>query len=204
VVLNGALALDLATGERFHRHSFDADDAERVLEAFLTVGVEPCVYVEHAAVDVFVSDSPSTHVDHVASFGALHEVADLPEIVRSVPVLGFGVLGHRREPLEQVGAALGGVGEAHLGVDKLYGDHALTVAPAGLSKWDGVRAFCTREGLNAERVLVVGDGPNDLELLAHAAIAVVPEDGYIAALDLADHVVGSPSVGGWSAILDLI
>jgi hydroxymethylpyrimidine pyrophosphatase-like HAD family hydrolase len=204
VVLNGAIALDLATGERFHRHSFEVTAAERVLEAFLTVGVEPCVYVEHGVVDVFVSPCPSTHARHVESFGALHDVGDLAEVVRSVPVLGFGVLGYRREPLEQIEGALAGIGEAHLGVDKLYGNHALTVAPAGLSKWDGVRAFCKRAGLSAERVLVVGDGPNDLELLSHAAIAVVPEDGYVDALALADHIVGSPSVGGWSGILDLI
>jgi HAD superfamily hydrolase (TIGR01484 family) len=204
VVLNGAIALDLATGERFHRHAFDPVDAKRVLDAFSMVGVEPCVYVEHASVDVFVSRCPSTHGDHFASFGEMAAVADLVGIVASVPVLGFGVLGHRREPLEAIEGALVGIAAAHLGVDKQYGEHALTVAPAGLSKWDGVRAFCSRAGLSAERVLVVGDGPNDLELLTHAAIAVVPEDAYAEALALADHVVGSPRVGGWSSIVDLI
>ena len=47
VMLNGAIAIDLATGERFHSHQYTADDASRVLAAFRAVGVEPCVYVDH-------------------------------------------------------------------------------------------------------------------------------------------------------------
>jgi hydroxymethylpyrimidine pyrophosphatase-like HAD family hydrolase len=204
VVLNGAIALYLATGVRFHRRPFGAGDAARVLEAFRSASVEPCVYVEHAAVDVFVSTCPSTHPEHLQSFGTTHDVADLEEIVRTIPVLGFGVMGHQRGPLVHAASVLGGIGEAHLSADKQFGGHVMTVAPAGLSKWEGVLAYCSRAGLNPERVLAVGDGPNDVELLTRAAVAVVPEDAQTEALAVADHIVGSPTVGGWAAILDLI
>src|SRR5712692_11076642 len=63
VVLNGALALDLATATRFHRHPFPSEQASAVLAAFLACGLEPCVYVDHEEVDVFIGTSPSTHAD---------------------------------------------------------------------------------------------------------------------------------------------
>jgi hydroxymethylpyrimidine pyrophosphatase-like HAD family hydrolase len=86
----------------------------------------------------------------------------------------------------------------------MYGAHSCTATPFGLSKWTGVELFCARAGLDPARVLAIGDGPNDLELLAGAAIAVVPADGHDVALQIADHVVGSPRDGGWAEILDLV
>ena len=41
VVLNGALGLDLATGQRFHRAAYSTDEAIAVLAAFQGVGLEP-------------------------------------------------------------------------------------------------------------------------------------------------------------------
>ena len=41
VVLNGALALDLATGDYFHRHHFDPATASAVLDAFRSNGLDP-------------------------------------------------------------------------------------------------------------------------------------------------------------------
>ena len=53
-------------------------------------------------------------------------------------------------------------------------------------------------------MLAIGDGPNDRELLAGAAIAVAPADGHPDVVRDADHVVGSPRDGGWAEILDLM
>ena len=83
-----------------------------------------------------------------------------------------------------------------------FGGHGVTVGPVGLSKWDGVVAYCTRAGLDSSRVLAIGDGANDRELLTNAAIALVPEDAHEDALRTAHHVVPSPSIGGWAAVLD--
>jgi hydroxymethylpyrimidine pyrophosphatase-like HAD family hydrolase len=45
-------------------------------------------------------------------------------------------------------------------------DAALAVAPAGLSKWSGVLVYCERHGVDATRVLAIGDQVNDIELIA--------------------------------------
>jgi hydroxymethylpyrimidine pyrophosphatase-like HAD family hydrolase len=78
----------------------------------------------------------------------------------------------------------------------------VTVGPNGLSKWNGVLAFCARAGIDPEHVLAIGDGLNDRELLTNAAVALVPEDAHEDALRAAHHVVPSPAVGGWAAVLD--
>ena len=204
IVLNGALALDLATNERFHHHHYDADVAAHVLEAFRSAGLEPCIYVEHVDIEVYVGARPSTNPGHLASFGPRAVPADLDEIVATVPVLGFGVIGHPLEPLMQVVSAIGTDAETHLSDDSLWGGDTLTVAPPGLSKWAGVLAYCDRAGVDSGRVLAIGDGPNDRELLTHAAVAVVPESAFPDALALADHLVPPPDDGGWAKVLDLV
>ena len=204
VVLNGALGLDLASGTTFHRHHYDATSARAVLHAFRAAGLDPCVYVEHEHIEIYVGGQPSTNPGHLASFGTRAVFADLDAIVATEPVLGFGVIGHPVEPLTAVVDAIGDRAETHLAGDSLWGGSTLTVAPPGLSKWAGVLAFSALAGIDAGRVLAVGDGPNDRALLTHASVAVVPDDAFPEALALADHVVASPRAGGWCEILDLV
>lgn len=204
VVLNGAIALDLATGERFHRHAFHRDDAAAVLACFLAEGLDPCVYVEHDEIDVMVGRAPSTHPVHLLSFGRWVRTGDLSEVVASLPVLAFAVLGMDEPRLAAVARRLDGAGRSHLAPDRMYGASSLTVAPPELSKWVGVEAFCARAGLDPGAVLAIGDGPNDVELLAAAAIAVAPADSHPDALAHADHVVAEAADGGWAEVLDLL
>ena len=138
--------------------------------------LDPCVYVEHTEIEIYVGERPSTHPGHLASFGPRAVTADLDEIVATEPVLGFGVIGHPLEPLITVVAGIGGHAETHLSGDSQWGGDTLTVAPPGLSKWAGVLAYCELVGLDPDRVLAIGDGPNDIELLTNATIAVVPEE----------------------------
>ena len=204
VMLNGALAMDLGTGDRFHTWHYEPAAAGQILAAFRAAGLEPCVYVDHAEVDVFVSDRPSTHPDHLAAFGTTARAGDLEEVVQTVPVLMFGIMGHAPEPLFDVSQALADTAEAHVAGPDPYGGHTCTATPVGLSKWIGVLAFSARAGLDPERVLAIGDGPNDRELLAAAAVSVAPADGHPDVVRDAHHVVGSPRAGGWAEILDLV
>jgi hydroxymethylpyrimidine pyrophosphatase-like HAD family hydrolase len=204
VMMNGALAIDLGTGDRFHSWQYSPEDATKILAAFRAVGIEPCVYVDHARVDVFVGAQPATHPEHLRSLGAKAERADLEEVVSTVPVLMFGIMGHHLDPLDAVALTVGDTGQTHIAGSDQYGGHSCTVTPAGLSKWTGVVAYCERVDLDPTRVLAIGDGPNDRELLASAAIAVAPADGFPDVRRDADHVVGSPRDGGWAEILDLI
>ena len=204
VVLNGAMALELATATCFHRHPFPMDEAAQVLEAFRAGGLEPCVYVEHDEVDVFVGPSPSTHPDHLRALSTKALEADLDEVIEQHPVLAFGIIGRPRSLLAPAATAIAEVAEAHFGHAVVFEGAALTAAPRGLSKWEGVVAYCGLHGLDPGAALAVGDGPNDLELLDHASVAVVPEDACPEALARADRVVAPPALGGWAQVLSLL
>ena len=204
VVLNGALGLDLASGDRFHRGGFVPEEAAAVLDAHLAHGIEPCVYVDHDDHPVWVSANPSTHPEHLASFDTDVASGDLRAVVGTERVLAFGVLGIDEDAAHRLGEDLTTVASPHVDRDRGYGGYAVTVAPRAQSKWDGVAAFCALHGLDPNAVLAIGDGPNDAELLDNAAIAVVPEDAHPAARRHADHVVGRARDGGWADILHLL
>jgi HAD superfamily hydrolase (TIGR01484 family) len=204
VVLNGALGVELATGARFHRAGFTGADAAAVLDAFRAHGIDPCVYVDDDRHPVWVSVRPSTHREHLASFGDDVATGELREVVESHPVLAFGVLGIPEDDARTVGAALAGVASPHVDRDRVYGGHTVTVAPAAQSKWDGVAAYCAHRGLDPRAVVAIGDGPNDCELLENAALSLVPEDAHRAARAHADLVVGRAADGGWADVLEVL
>jgi hypothetical protein len=207
VVLNGALVLDLATGERYHRAPFPAEQAVAVLAAFRSVGLSPCLYVDPGAEgpEVLVGEVPSTNPGHLRSMGEGVGVADLDEVVAHELVLAFSIIGGPHGPLAEASDAMAGTAEVHLDRALDYpGMASLTVAPRGQSKWDGVLAHCARHGLDPAHVLAVADGPNDLELLTGAAVRVVPEVAHPAARALATHTIPAAREGGWTALPDLL
>ena len=206
IVLNGALGVDLASGERFHVAPFPVDGALAALDAFTSVGLSPVVYVDHARFDVLLGTRPDTNPAHVRALGDTADVRDdLRAAVASTPVLGFSMIGVPFERAEAARTAIGDGAEVH--VDRAIdfpGMASLTVAPLGQSKWDGVLAYCEQQGIDATRVLAVADGPNDLELLAGAAVRAVPKVAHPDALALATHVIPSAQVGGWAEIPGLL
>ena len=204
VVLNGALGLDLHTLDRFHVGGFEPEDAARVLRVFADHGIDPCVYVDHDAPSVWVGDAPSTARAHLASFGDDVGTAVLTEVVEQHAVLAFGVLGIDPAVAEAIGTTIRSVATPHVAPDRQYGGAAVTVAPPTGSKWDGIAAFCDARDLDPSAVLVLGDGPNDVEMLDAARVAVVPEDAHPLALERADHVIGRAADGGWADVIELL
>ena len=198
VVMNGAIGLDLETGERFHRHTYDPATAVDVLRIFREFDFEPCVYIDHEYVEVFVGERPSTHPNHLEFLADRAVTRDLDEVVETEAIFMFGMMGHSADALEPLMAALAPASIAHAQGDFLSG-HSFTVIPQGLSKWAGVVAYCAAAGVDSSRVLAIGDGPNDVELLTHAAVGVAPASAHYDALRVADSVVQQ-----WGDIVDLV
>jgi hydroxymethylpyrimidine pyrophosphatase-like HAD family hydrolase len=204
IVLDGAIGRDLRNGHTFHQVAFTPEAARQVLAAFTAASLEPCLFVDHPTAELVVGSRPSTHAGHLARNQAWAARADLARVVETQPVLTFTVVGGDAAALAEVAAAVGQAGSASVTPDLLYGGSTLQVRPCGISKWSGVVAFCREHGLDAGRVLAVGDGTNDLELLEAAKVACAVAGGHAAALALADHVIDPPSIGGWAALLDLV
>jgi Cof subfamily protein (haloacid dehalogenase superfamily) len=205
VVLNGSLGVDLASGERFHTLAITPAIATAILGAFRTAGLHPCIYVDHAEVEVLLDPEPSTHPDHVRALGGWARFDDLDRAVTEEVVLGFSVLGRPHELLAGVVEALGSNGVAHLDRSiEFAGSASLTVTAPGISKWAGVEAYCRHAAIDPSKVLAIGDGPNDVELLDGAAIAVAPANAHPAAREAADHLVGAAADGGWAELVGLL
>jgi hydroxymethylpyrimidine pyrophosphatase-like HAD family hydrolase len=206
VMLDGTIGRDLRDGRPFHRVTFSPEAAATVLDAFEAGGFQPCLHVERPGVDIVVGDQPSTHPAHLARAAPWVVRDDPARTVRTDPVLSFTVVGGDPGRLGRVAGAIvaGGVGSASVTPDLMYGGSTLQVRPLGVSKWSGVLAFCGDQGLDPGRVLAVGDGANDVELLGAASIACAVAGGSPDALTHADHVIDPPSSGGWAAILDLV
>ncbi len=202
VVLNGALGVDLRSGERFHRAPFPTPQAVEALSRFRSVGLDPVVYVDHPRYEVFLGETPCTHAGHVADLGDSAGTDDLARVVAEEAVLGFSMIGVPHAAAVAAREALRELLEVHLDRSLDYpGLASFTAAPSGQSKWDGVLAYCAAEGLDPGRVLAVADGPNDLELLDNAALRLVPAVAHPAALERADHVIPAAADGGWAEVL---
>jgi hydroxymethylpyrimidine pyrophosphatase-like HAD family hydrolase len=204
VVLDGALGLDLRDGRVFHQVAFPPAAAARVLGVFGATGLSPCVYVDRPGVDLVVGDHPSTNPGHLARAQPWVAVDDLARVVAGEPVYTFAVVGRPAALLEPVLRAVGVAGSASIVPDLIYGGSTLQVRPPDISKWSGVLAYCAEQGIDPARVLAVGDGANDLELLDGAAVACAVATATPDVLARADHVIGPPSSGGWAAVLDLV
>lgn len=206
VMLDGSIGRDLRDQRPFHRASFTPEAAATALEVFSAHRFQPCLHVELPGVDFVVGDRPSTHPGHLARAAPWVLQGDPAATVRSEPVLSFTIVGGDASRLGRLAAAIvgSGAGSASVTPDLMYGGATLQVRPHGVSKWSGVLAFCEDQGLDPGRVLAVGDGANDVELLSAASIACVVAGGAPDALRQADHIIEPPGIGGWAAILDLI
>ena len=204
VLLDGAVGHDLGTWEQFHRAPFDPADAAAVLAAFEAHGLSPCLYVDRPDADVVVGNNPGTRPEHLSHIGRWLARDEPDRVVADEDVLAIGVIGQDTDTLHRIHAAIGASADAAVTRDLFFGDSTLVARPRGISKWQGVEAYCRREGLDSSRVLALGDGENDIELLTGASVACVVSDGCEAALALADHVIEPAAAGGWCAVLDLV
>jgi Cof subfamily protein (haloacid dehalogenase superfamily) len=72
----------------------------------------------------------------------------------------------------------------------------LEVVPRGWNKWVGMQALLAHESVDAASVMAIGDGGNDLELVANAGIGVAMANGVEQVKSVAHAVVASNDEGG--------
>ena len=209
VLLNGALGVDLASGERFHRHALTAEAATAVLAALAAIGLAPVMYLPDGS-----TTGPAevtTGREHRASMATDYLVADPAEVVARQEVLSMAMIGMPRHQVAPVAEAV----PDHVADVMVYADHLYTtlagaerwsvhIQPLGISKWDGIQAFLGHAGLRPRHIVAVGDGTNDLEMLANADVALGVDGGHAEVRAVADEVIPSPSDGGWRRVLDFV
>jgi hydroxymethylpyrimidine pyrophosphatase-like HAD family hydrolase len=82
-----------------------------------------------------------------------------------------------------------------------YGGCGLIVNPHGVSKWSGIEAYCTLNGISREEVAAVGDGLNDLDMLRNASLRIGVRGGCDEVIEMAHCLIEGPERKGWQEIL---
>jgi hydroxymethylpyrimidine pyrophosphatase-like HAD family hydrolase len=203
VYSDGCMGVD-AGGRVFHRACFTPVQARRVMAVFASAGIEPLAIVDRLDADLVVGRRYPGSARHLTRYRESIAAMDLDRAVEAERILVFSVTGGDAAQLGSLLAPLALVASASVTPDRLYGGVGLQVRPPGVSKWSGVLAYCAQRGIDPSRILAVGDGANDVELLASARVACVMADGAPEALVLANHRLRPAAEGGWGAVWDLV
>lgn len=180
--------------------------AERALAyAAATDGARltPCVYVGDEALVQRRNDV----VERLAAVGdsPIRQVSDLASTCAGLAVSKVLLLMEEEGTTD--GAFQNGLAEAvgdGAGITQAL-SWALEVVPTAANKATAARALCSRWGVPEERVVAIGDGQNDVELLTFAGargLSVAMANGGDAVKAVAQHVTGSNSEDGWSDAME--
>ena len=206
VVLNGALGVDLADGERFHRAPFPT--AERIEGAGgLRLGRPRPRRLRRPPSLRRVPQLHAVDPRRARASAGRHRGHRRPG--PSVRRGGGARLRHDRHPPSA--AVRRPARRSATSSRSTSTDPSTTRAtprsprhrrgsPSGTA-W---LAFCASRGLDSDRVLALADGPNDIELLTNASVRLVPAVAHPAALALADHLIPSAADGGWAEVLSYL
>lgn len=206
VLLDGALGREFGSNTAFHTHAFRPEAAAEVLKILEELGVSPCINVDEPGRDVVLGENPTTDTEYLRLLEPWTREEDTWTAVRTLSVLAFTVLSGEASSMRALAVEMKARApvEATLASDRATGGLHLSFRPIGVSKWTGVLAFCAVRGIDAGRVLAIGDADNDLELLEEAAVAFVVADGSPAALERADRLLAPASEGGWAEIVEVL
>lgn len=205
VLLNGAVGVDYpGGGQIFHEHGFATDAAHAVLDMLDGVGLSPCVYLADGR--VAVGGSVTSSLTHLGMLGPDRLDAEPRDAVELGTVLGFSMLGLDEEQLRPGADRLRDLdcGDAAFYADHLYKRWSMMIQPPGISKWEGIQAWLRHAELGTPRIIALGDGGNDLEMLEGADVGLSIEGGDPDALARADAVLPHPDQGGWAQVLDWV
>lgn len=203
VYQDGAVGVH-ADGVRFHLDAFAPEVAAQVFTTLAGLGVAPLIVVDRPEADLVVTPGYTGNAAHLERNGRWVSGLDPARALAEEKVLTFMVSGVDPAALGPVEERLDGVASASVTPDLHYGGVTLQILPHGVNKWRGVSTYCRLAGIDEGRVLAVGDGANDLELLRGARVACVMENGVPEAVALAHHVLPPATAGGWAGVADLV
>ncbi|MFV0452339.1 MAG: Cof-type HAD-IIB family hydrolase [Propioniciclava sp.] len=200
---NGAIGVDLATGEPLFQELIDVEVQSTFTRAmqqrFGNVKVTSVRDYGNTYVAQHGYDGDKDPGAGLAAWPVAHRYADLRAVleVPSVklvlrdPDLDPVVLWEAARELDLPGCEV-----------TTSGAPFLEVGPAGVTKATGLARLCTAWGINADDVVALGDHVNDVEMLAWAGHGVAMGNAELAARQVADEVTGTNEDDGFAQAVE--
>lgn len=200
VLYDGALVRHHPSGRRLDADSLLADTAQEVAEIMARHGLRTIAqHADATSESLLASPAQDETLDaeYLSLFGSHIQELPLDTLCRGRPdplrLVAFG-------PFEQLGAAAQEVAETGCGWQLLpignYGTSELTAFSATASKATAVAALAKRLNISMQEVLAIGDGINDVSLLAAVGLGVVMGNGGDEARAVAKAVAPSNDADG--------
>jgi Cof subfamily protein (haloacid dehalogenase superfamily) len=179
VVSNGALLMDVGTGEALEVHAIEPGPGLELV-ARLRRAVPGC----HFAVEL---------LDGIALEEAYREPGHAPpgsavgpiEQVWTAPALKLLVRHEEQDPVTFRDAVVGAVGDHAVATWTV--DGLMEISAVGVTKGAGLTRLCARLGVAPAEVVAFGDMPNDLPMLAWAGTSYAVANAHPTVLEVADH-----------------
>jgi hydroxymethylpyrimidine pyrophosphatase-like HAD family hydrolase len=188
---NGAVLLDAATGEIARTVTFDPAEPARVLRKL----IPDAVFI---AEQVGVGNRATVGMD-LGSFFGTTTVVDFDTLISfATPRMSVLWPGHTYPDLAAVvgGVEIPGV---HYSLD--HGDACLMATPTGVTKGSALETLRVELGISASDTMAVGDGFNDVEMLAWAAHGVAMGQAPESVRAVADEVTAPVARDGLALAL---
>ncbi len=101
-----------------------------------------------------------------------------------------------RVSLDEIGAEFAGTFEVFPSSVPMFGPNSGELAQLGVHKASGIEIIIDHLGIDRKRTLALGDGYNDLEMLAEVGIGIAMGNAPEAVTGVADEVTGTPDDDG--------
>ena len=172
--------------------ALDAHDAVYILESQEALHVPPAAAERlRAILDAHFRHAPGGPVGSSAILGAVQQTPDRAAVsFAKVSVFDSAVA--MEVLVREIGGDIAVV--ANSVADE--GRHAGELFQRGISKADGVAAVIAHLGIAREDTIAIGDGANDLEMIAYAGIGVAIVGSIPELMAIADRTAGRPGQEG--------
>jgi hypothetical protein len=197
VVSNGALLLDVATGEALEVRAIEVGPGITLAET-IRAALPGCAFglelLDSVAVEPGFLQTPAD-LPSGAAVGPVHEVWTAPALKLLVRHPGL-------DPVVLREGVLGAVGD--LAVTTWTTDGLMEISAVGVTKGAGLARLCARRGLEASDVVAFGDMPNDIPMLAWAGTSYAVANAHPSVLEVTDHVAPSNDDDGVATVLSAL
>jgi Cof subfamily protein (haloacid dehalogenase superfamily) len=194
ICLNGAITLDLGSGEILRRRPLATEVAARLVRE-LRLRLPGILFAAES--EEFTLEPGFAAWEWEPPAGTRH--ADALELVAE-PV-GKLIVRHEAHALEAIAEAARELAGSDAAVT-IPGPWTVEISAAGVSKAAALEELCGELGVGTAEVVAFGDYPNDLPMLEWAGHAVAVANAHPDVLRVADEVTASNADDGVAAVLE--